>query len=259
MNVNPITFRASVQYNKEVEQNLINESPNPLRLKANLSSLSALSNYNQVMVKPRYDKDIMYVLTRIDELNKVTPVKLEMPYSFDLNTLNGERIRDEEGNLLCIREYGNNFVREYYPGKDGNTIEKILEKDKDSGALISKVDRITKEDGSVRTAITVFDEKINNKYTIFQAEEDGTISSTTEFLGKGKNFRTLFRNPYNNQPVKYIEAKESDDGEFEYLDCKLDSNGQIAEIKRISSDKEVNIRYTGNQKIVDVKPKNIDY
>ena len=257
--IDPIIFRANVEYNKEVEQNLINESPNPLRLKANLSSLTALSNYNQVMIRPKYDKDILYVLSRVDELTKVTPQKLEMPYSYDLDKLNGERILDDTGHLLYIREFGNNFVREYYPSEDTNQIEQVLEKDKDNGNLISKVVRNIRDDGTIKTSVTVFDEKLNNKYTMFQVEDDGSVSSVTEFLGGGQNFRTLFKNPYNNQFSRYIEAKESDTGEFEFLDARFDSNQQISEIKKLSSSKEVNITYTGTQKTVDVKQKNIDY
>ncbi len=257
--VNPITYRASVSYNKKVEQNLIDESPNPLRLRANLSSLSALSNYNQVLVKPKYDKDIMYVLTRIDELSKVMPGKFELPYSFSLDSINGERYYGTSGKLLYIREYGNDFIRDYYPAEDNAKIKTILERDKETGALISKIERGAREDGSIKTSVTIFDEKINNKYTIFQVEEDGTVSSATEFSGKGKNFRTLFKNPYNNGPARYIEARETDDGEFEFLDSKLDSDNQVVEIKRMSSEKEVNIRYSGAQKIIDVKQKNIDY
>ena len=54
--IDPITFKTNVAYNKKVEQNPEIQSPNPLRLKANLSSLTALSNYNQVLLKPKYDK-----------------------------------------------------------------------------------------------------------------------------------------------------------------------------------------------------------
>ena len=50
--IDPITFKTNVAYNKKVEQNPEIQSPNPLRLKANLSSLTALSNYNQVLLKP---------------------------------------------------------------------------------------------------------------------------------------------------------------------------------------------------------------
>ena len=48
--IDPLTFKASVAYNKQVEEeNASESSPNPLRLKANLSSLAAISNYNQVL------------------------------------------------------------------------------------------------------------------------------------------------------------------------------------------------------------------
>ena len=48
MEVNPMSFKASVSYNKKVEQANTESPANPLRLKANLSSLSALSSYNQI-------------------------------------------------------------------------------------------------------------------------------------------------------------------------------------------------------------------
>ena len=259
MNIDKITFRANVEYNKKIEQNLINESTNPLRLKANLSSLSALSNYNQVLVKPKFDKDSMDILTSIDELKKLIPDKLELPYSFELDAINGERIYDTEGKLCYIREYGNDIIRDYYPSENGLKVAKIFEINKNTGALISKIEPAIRQDGSLKTNITIFDEKINNKYTIIQLGEDSNINSITEFSGKGKDFRTLFKNPYNGTPIRYIEAKENNGGEFEFLDCRLDSNQNITEIKKLSTTRETNINYSGNKKIIDVKQRNIDY
>ena len=52
---------------------------------------------------------------------------------------------------------------------------------------------------------------------MFQVEDNGTISSITEIFEKGKNFRTLFRNPETAIPERYIEALENKDGEFEVI------------------------------------------
>ena len=85
---------------------------------------------------------------------------------------------------------------------------------------------------------------------MFQVEDNGTISSITEIFEKGKNFRTLFRNPETAIPERYIEALENKDGEFEVIDCRL--NPEVQEIKRTTA---VNIKYENNQKIIDVKRK----
>ena len=88
---------------------------------------------------------------------------------------------------------------------------------------------------------------------MFQVEDNGTISSITEIFEKGKNFRTLFRNPETSIPERYVEAHENKDGEFEVIDCRL--NPEVQEIKRTTAAKEVNIKYENNQKIIDVKRK----
>ena len=88
---------------------------------------------------------------------------------------------------------------------------------------------------------------------MFQVEDNGTISSITEIFEKGKNFRTLVRNPETAIPERYIEALENKDGEFEVIDCRL--NPEVQEIKRTTAAKEVNIKYENNQKIIDVKRK----
>ena len=80
---------------------------------------------------------------------------------------------------------------------------------------------------------------------MFQVEDNGTISSITEIFEKGKNFRTLFRNPETAIPERYIEALENKDGEFEVIDCRL--NPEVQEIKRTTAAKEVNIKYENNQ------------
>ena len=247
------TFKTNVAYNKKVEQNPEIQSPNPLRLKANLSSLTALSNYNQVLLKPKFDKDSAEILNRVGEMTNISPDKLKLPYSFKLDEINGERIYAKDGRLKVIREYETDTVRQYYPADDNIHAGKILEIDKNSGTIVSKIEPVIQPDGTIKTNIIVFDGKINNKYTMFQVEDNGTISSITEIFEKGKNFRTLFRNPETAIPERYIEALENKDGEFEVIDCRL--NPEVQEIKRTTAAKEVNIKYENNQKIIDVKRK----
>ena len=90
--VNPISFNTSITYNKFQENKPVEDSPNPLRLKANLSSLTAMSNYNQVLLKPKFDEDSNEILNKVDELINLSPKRLNLPHSFKINEINGERI-----------------------------------------------------------------------------------------------------------------------------------------------------------------------
>ena len=251
--INPITFKANVAYNKEVEQNLQSDSPNPLRLKANLSSLTALSNYNQVLLIPQNDEDSSKIMQCAEALNNIAPGRIVLPHSYNTDEINGEYIYRDDGTLFCIREYSNETFTDYYPLKTGSTIERIEVRDKNSGEIIAKYSPQESKDGIIKTNITIFDAKINNKYTMFQAEEDGTISSITEFSGDGNSFKTLFRNPDTHIPVRYIDAKETSDGEFSLTDARFDKRGKVLEIRNIKGDKEVNINYIGNKKSISVK------
>lgn len=254
--IDPITFKASVAYNKQIEEeNAHINSPNPLRLKANLSSLTAISNYNQVLLKPKFDKDSVGILNSISTMLKLIPSKFELPYSFKTSEINGDRIFDEDGKLKLIKEYKNDTITEYYPSENQEFIKTILEKDKNTGNIISKIEPVKQNNGNFRTNIIIFDEKINNKYTMFQAEESGNITSITEIFENGKNFRTLILNPKNFNPDRYIESKENNNGDFEIIDCKFGSGKDIKEIKQLNSNKEVYIKYSGNQKIIDVRRK----
>ena len=253
--IDPLTFKASVAYNKQVEEeNAHKDSPNPLRLKASLSSLAAISNYNQVLLKPKFDKDTINIINNVSEMMKLVPAKLELPYSFKSDEINGERIYDSAGALKLIKEYTNDTIIEYYPADNPEFINTILEKDK-SGNIISKIEPVRQEDGSFKTNIIIFDEKINNKYTMFQTEESGNISSITEIFENGKNFRTLIFNPKNLNPERYIESRENNNGEFELTDCRFGSNLDVKELKQITAAKEVNITYSGNRKTIDVRRK----
>lgn len=256
MEVNPMNFKSSVLYNRKVEQANTKNPANPLRLKANLSSLAALSSYNQVTTKPKFDYDSMEILTKVDALSKLIPQELNIPYSFNPNEINGERINSKDGKLLCIREYDNEIVRDYIPAKNGEKISQIIERDRQNGSIISKIEKVQKENEE-KINLTLYDEKINDKYIMYQIT-NGNIGSITEFSANGKKFRTLIKDVYTNKPQRYMEAKEDEQGEFVFTDAKLSSNLNISEIKKISSNKEVCIRYEGANKIVDVKNKFIE-
>ena len=155
--IDPLTFKASVAYNKQVEEeNASESSPNPLRLKANLSSLAAISNYNQVLLKPKIDKDTIGVINAAAEMMKLVPAKLELPYSFKTDDINGERIYDSNGKLKLIKEYKSDTITEYYPSENPETIKNILEKDK-AGNIISKIQPVKQEDGTYKTNVIIFD------------------------------------------------------------------------------------------------------
>lgn len=257
MNINPMSFKSSVSYNKKVELANQDNPPNPMRLKANLSSLAALSNYNQISIKPKFDYDSVEVLTKVDALSKLIPQNMHIPYSFKLADINGEQIYAKDNQLACIREYDNEIVRDYIPSKKAGDVAQIIERDRNSGEVISKIERSQKEGSENKINITVYDDKLNDKYTMFQIE-DGAVSSITEFSANGKNFRTLIRDTYNNKPQRYMEAKEDSEGEFIFTDAMLNSKCEVSEIKKVSANKETCIKYDGVQKIVDVKQKILD-
>ena len=257
MKVDSMSFKSSVLYNRKVEQANTESPANPLRLKANLSSLAALSGYNQISIKPKFDYDSMEILTKVDALSKLIPQDIHIPYSFNSNEINGERIIGKDGNLACIREYNNEIVRDYIPSQNGEKISQIIERDRHNGAIISKIEKIQKENCNDKINVTVYDDKINNKYTMFQIE-NGNVAGITEFFADGKKFRTLLKDTLTNKPQRYMEAKENENGDFIFTDAKLNSKGEVNEIKKVSPNKEVCIRYEGMQKIVDVKQKILD-
>ena len=254
--IDPLTFKASVEYNKQVEEeNSHKDSPNPLRLKVNLSSLAAISNYNQVLLKPQFDKDTIGIVNNASGMMKLCPAKLDLPYSFKTDEINGDRIFNKDGTLELIKEYKNDTIREYYHDKNRRFIKTILEKDKNTGNIISQIQPVMKGDGTFKANIIIFDEKINNKYIMFQVEDSGNIASLSEIFDNGKNFRTLMFNSKNLKPERYIESKENKDGEFEIVDCKFSSFPEVKELKQINAAKEVNITYSGNRKTIDVRRK----
>lgn len=252
--INPITFKAGLAYrNIKTNPSYSTGTPNPMSEKIDIDSASALSNYNQVIVKPKYDKDCVSILNKVRKLNNIAPYRLELPHSFNIEEINGERVYDKNGKIDYIREYENDVIREYYP-EDGK-LKKLVERNKSNGAVIAQIEPQNKNDGKVVTNVTIFDDKINDKYTIFQVEEDGFIKSVTEFTGNGKSFCTLFRNPDTTVPLRYLEAKDGEEGVFYLLDANFDQTGNIVGIKKTTADKEINITYEKGMKNIQVKQK----
>ena len=231
---------------------------NPLSLKTNLTSLTTLADYSysQILKKQKFDKDLAAILHRVEKLRKALPQKLEMPYCFTTSDVNGERVFDENNKLCLIKEYCSDFVREYYPAADNeNVIYKILERNKQTGEIISKIDRSLKNDESIKTTVIVFDENINNKYIMFQVEEDSMISSITDIYNNGREFQTLFINPITLLAEQYIESMETSNKGFVIINCKLKSDTEVENIKINTEEKDIFIEYNNNQKIIEVRRK----
>ena len=93
----------------------------------------------------------------------------------------------------------------------------------------------------------------NDKYILIQLGEDDVVNNITEFSGNGKFFKTLFRNPYDYRPVRFLEGRDDENGNFEMIDCLFDKKGNVARIKRFTSKREVSIDYTKDTKNITVK------
>ena len=227
---------------------------NPLSDKTNVN-LEWLSNYTQEVKRPKYDQDLSEILEIVRILNNMAPVSMP-EYNFVADEINGERYKRPDGTLLLIREYDSDIIRDYYISPDDvSKIAYIKEHDKNTGRLRARIELLTSSKSRLKTSITIFDAKINNKYTIIQLAEGGIVGNITEFLGKGKSFRTLFRNISNSKPARYLEGKDDKEKSFEMVDCLFDNDGKIARIKRYNNKKEVNINYTETTKTISVKTK----
>lgn len=217
-----------------------------------------LTDYTQSLPRQKYDKDINEIIEVVRILNNLAP--LRMPeYNFNITEINGEHYYKPDGTLLLIREYDSDVIRDYYANPDSTDIEygisRILEHDKMSGRLRTKIEPIKRKGSRLKTNITIFDLKVNNKYTIIQLSDNGIVNNISEFSGKGKSFQTLYRNIYNFKPARYMEGKDNKDSGFEMVDCIFDSEGNIARIKKYSNKKETCIDYTDNSKKVSHKTK----
>lgn len=233
-----------------------NETSNPLAEK-NINSI-ALTNFSQEINRPKYDKDLNEIIEIVKLLNNLAPIRMPI-YNFNLEEINGERYYKPNGSLLLVREFDSDVIRDYYvtqpKEKCPYSISRILEHDKDTGRLRAKIEPINRSNGHLKTNITIFDVKLNNKYTIMQLAEDGIVNNITEFTGKGKSFQTLFRNIETFKPARYLEGRDDKEEGFFMIDCIFDKDGNIARIKRYNSKKETCIEYTKTKKNITVRTK----
>jgi len=249
-------FRTSIENEKRIAKELY-QSSNPLSAKISNSDI-ALSDYSQSIPRQQYDKDITEIIEIVRILNNMAPIRMP-EYNFNIDEINGERYYRPDGTLLLVREYDSDVIRDYYATLEDEdceyTVSRILEHEKKSGRLRTKIEPITRKGSRLKTNITIFDLKINNKYIIIQLSEGGLVNNISEFTGKGKSFQTLFRNIDTLKPARYLEGKDNAENGFEMIDCIFDSDGHVARIKRFSNKKETCIEYTQDTKNITVKTK----
>ena len=233
---------------------VFSQSSNPLASHVNMSAKS-MNNYSQSVSKPRYDTDAAKIIEIVRILNNMAPIRMPV-YNFNVEEINGEYYYRPDGTLLLIREYDGDIIRDYYCAKNSNTvIDRILEHDKYTGRLRAKIEPIKRHGSRVKINIAIFDEKINNKYTIIQLSEDGIVNNFSEYSGKGKSFQTLFRNVQTFKPARYLEGRETNENGFEMIDCIFGVNGEVVRIKKYNKNREVSIDYTSRNKNITVKTK----
>lgn len=247
-------------YKKSIENEKINtgsnQYSNPLEEKRGMDSV-AITDYSQELPRPNFDRDITNILEVVKILNNIAPIRMPI-YNFNLEEINGDYYYKPDGSLLLVREYDSDIIRDYYasePDEEGNTVSRILEHDKKNGRLRTKIEPILRKGSKLKTNITIFDMKVNNKYILIQLSEEGYVNNISEFTGKGKSFQTLFRNINTFKPARYLEGKDNPELGFEMVDCIFDQDGKIARIKHYSNKKETIIEYTDKVKNIKVRTK----
>ena len=239
---------------EEIES--FSEISNPLAEKK--VSEMALSNFSQEINRPKYDADLNEIIEVVRILNNLAPLKMPV-YNFNVDEINGDRYYRPDNNLLLIREYDSDVIRDYYITQKEEdapfSIKYILERDKNTGILRTKIEPLKRVNGEIKINIIIFDTKYNNKYTVLQVNEEGIVNSITEFTGKGKSFQSLFRNTQTFKPVRYLEGRDTKDKDFFMSDCIFDSRGNVARIKKYNSKKERKIEYTKTKKNIIVRTK----
>ena len=249
-------FKTSIENERRNTQSELFPS-NPMA-KSGTNSQVGLSDFSQVLPRQQYDKDILEIIEIVRILNNMAPLKMP-EYNFNIDEINGEHYYKPDGTLLLIREYDSDVIRDYYaktPKEECEySVSRILEHDKITGRLRTKIEPILRKTSRLKTSITIFDMKVNNKYIIIQLSEGGYVNNISEFTGKGKSFQTMFRNIETFKPARYLEGKDTECG-FEMIDCIFDSEGKVVRIKKYSNKKEVNIEYTEKTKNITVKAKN---
>lgn len=226
---------------------------NPMLSSAKTKELS-FTDYTLSIPKPKYDEDIYHVLQTANFLNNLAP-KVMPEYNFNLEEINGESFYKPDGSLLLIREWDSDVIRDYYASSDKKSVYQILEHDKKTGRLRIKIEPMNRDKGRLEASITIFDDKVNNKYIIMQLSHGGIVNNISEFTGKGKSFQTLFRNPETFKPVRYLEGKDDSDEGFVMLDCLFNDNNEVVRIKKFTNKKEFDISYTKESKNITVKTK----
>ena len=250
-------------FNVEINKRTINDvevfqeaSSNPLET-SNIQ-YNDLSLYSKTTARPSYDSDIIQITEVVRIFNNVAPKRMP-EYPFNADNINGERYYKPDGTLLYIRDFDNDVIRDYYykPNTENSeyNIFQILEHDKNTGRLRVKIEPITKVGSCLRTNITIFDEKISNKYTIIQLADGGYVSNISEFTGNGKSFQTLFRNINTLKPARYIKGVDDKLSGFSMVDCTFSETGEVVRIKRYAGKREIVIDYTPTQKHITVKTK----
>jgi len=230
---------------------VFSQASNPLAANVT-SSAKSVGEYKQTISRRGYDKDALEISEIVRILNNMAPIRMPI-YNFNIDEINGEYYYKPDGSLLLIREYDGDVIRDYYCAKNSETvIDRILEHDKYTGRLRAKIEP-AKRHGRIKTNIAIFDEKINNKYTIIQLSEDGVVNNFSEYTGKGQTFQTLFRNVQTFKPARYISGRETKEHGFEMTDCIFGVNGEIARIRRYCKNREVNIDYDSENKNITVK------
>ena len=249
-------FKKSVENEKKVLAEL-GQLSNPLSAKFSGSDL-ALTDYTKSVSRRQHDRDLSEILEVVRILNNMAPIRMP-EYIFDIEAINGEHYYKPDGSLLLIREYDSDVIRDYYATQEDEdciySVSRILEHEKKSGRLKTKIEPINREGSRIKTNVTIFDLKVNNKYIIIQLSEGGYVNNISEFTGKGKSFQTLFRNIQTFKPARYLEGKDEIEIGFEMIDCIFDSDGNVVRIKKYSNNREVNIDYTADLKNVSVKSK----
>lgn len=249
-------FKIVVENERRISGDFL-EASNPLSAKSSSTEL-ALSDYTQSFPRQQFDEDISEIIEIVRILNNMAPIRMP-EYNFNIDEINGERYNKPDGTLLLVREYDSDVIRDYYAATEKEnciyTVSRILEHEKSSGRLRTKIEPINRKRSRLKTNITIFDLKVNNKYIIIQLSEGGYVNNISEFTGKGKSFQTLFRNIETLKPARYLEGRDKEGSGFEMIDCIFDSEGHVARIKRYSNKKEVNIDYTNDSKSITVKNK----
>lgn len=248
-------YSRSIETSEFVNQKNELQATNPLYQKNERDGV-AMGEYTQVQSRIGYDEDVLEILNVSKMLNNLVPIRMPI-YNFNINEINGDAYYRPDGTLLLIREYDSDVIRDYYavtlPDDDEFSVSRILEHDKRTGRLKVRIEPITRKGSRLTTNITIFDMKINNKYTLIQLSEGGFVNNISEFTGKGKSFKTLFRNINNFKPARYLEGRETQNNGFEMIDCLFGVDGNIARIKRYSNKKEICVDYTEDKKSIRVK------